>query len=119
MNYKDLIDEYEVDVDFPDASGIEHLEMLLTRNELAAIEQELTPAQRQRFKELLMTQRQVFETHIPAEQLLPLLKLPENFAGKMLEVRIRPIQKRIFRSLTLIHIDTKTFRFSREDANER
>ena len=25
MNYNDLLDEYEVDVDFPDASGIEHL----------------------------------------------------------------------------------------------
>ena len=48
MNYNDLIDEYAVDVDFPDVSGVEHLDMLLTRSELAAIEQELTPAQRQR-----------------------------------------------------------------------
>lgn len=48
MNYNDLIDDYEVDVDLPDVSGIEHLDMLLTRSELAAIEQELTPAQRQR-----------------------------------------------------------------------
>ena len=48
LNYEDVIHAYEVDVEFPDVSGVEHLDMLLTRSELAAIEQELTPAQRQR-----------------------------------------------------------------------
>ena len=35
MNYNNLIDDYEVDVDLPEVSGIEHLDMLLTRSELA------------------------------------------------------------------------------------
>ena len=64
-------------------------------------------------------QRQIFKAHISAEQLRPILQLPENFAGKMLEVSIRPMRKRTFRSLNLIRIDTKTFRFNREEANER
>jgi hypothetical protein len=41
-----LLENYRVDVDFPDVSGIEHLQMLKTRSELAKIEQELTPSER-------------------------------------------------------------------------
>ena len=48
MNYDKLIHAYEVDTEFPDVSGIEHLDMLLTRSEIAQIEPELTPEQRRR-----------------------------------------------------------------------
>lgn len=48
MKYDELIHEYEVDVEFPDVCGIEHLDMLLARSEIAAIEHELTDDQRQR-----------------------------------------------------------------------
>lgn len=48
MNYNELIHEYEVDVEFPDVSGIEHLDMLLARSEIAEIEHTLTNEQRQR-----------------------------------------------------------------------
>lgn len=48
MNYDELIHDYEVDVEFPDVSGIEHLDMLLARSEIAEIEHDLTEEQRQR-----------------------------------------------------------------------
>ncbi len=41
MNHKeinDLLTAYEVDVRFPDVSGMEHLDMLLNRSELARVE---------------------------------------------------------------------------------
>ena len=34
MSHKELIAAYEVDVQFPDVSGMEHLDMLMTRSEL-------------------------------------------------------------------------------------
>lgn len=42
MNYKKLIDAYETDVQFPEISGMEHLEMLMTRSEIARIEPHLS-----------------------------------------------------------------------------
>ena len=63
MKHNDLIHEYEVDVEFPDVSGIEHLDMFLTRSEIAAIEHELTEEQRQRLyhaDQLLIEQAQQF-----------------------------------------------------------
>lgn len=36
---------YEADVDFPDASGMEHLQMLMTRSELHRVGHLLTPEQ--------------------------------------------------------------------------
>ena len=39
---------YETDVDFPDVSGMEHLQMLLTRSELHRVEDQLTIEQRTR-----------------------------------------------------------------------
>ena len=35
MNYNELITAYETDVQFPDVSGMEHLDMLMTRSEIA------------------------------------------------------------------------------------
>lgn len=46
--YEDLVSSYEVDVRFPDVSGMEHLDMLLTRSRIAEVEAVLTPEQQQR-----------------------------------------------------------------------
>ena len=46
-----LIAAYETDVQFPDVSGMEHLEMLLARNDIARSEQQLTTEQRARLAE--------------------------------------------------------------------
>ena len=48
MNYKEMLSAYETDVQFPDVSGMEHLDMLLTRSELAKYEPHLTEEERQR-----------------------------------------------------------------------
>ncbi len=50
-NYDELIAAYEVDVRFPDVSGMEHLDMLLTRSEIARGEHHLTAEQRVRLAE--------------------------------------------------------------------
>lgn len=42
-----LLESYLTDVETPHVSGIEHLDMLQRRSELAQIEPELTPAERQ------------------------------------------------------------------------
>ncbi|MDE0077692.1 MAG: hypothetical protein OXO50_09240 [Caldilineaceae bacterium] len=39
---------YEADVDFPDVSGMEHLQMLMTRSELHRDQEQLTAEQRTR-----------------------------------------------------------------------
>jgi hypothetical protein len=46
-----LIAAYEVDVRFPDVSGMEHLEMLLTRSRIAQVEAHLTVEQHTRLSE--------------------------------------------------------------------
>lgn len=50
-NYDQLIAAYEVDVRFPDVSGMEHLDMLLARSEIARGEHHLTAEQRARLAE--------------------------------------------------------------------
>jgi hypothetical protein len=50
-NYDQLVAAYEVDVRFPDVSGIEHLEMLRTRSDIARGETHLTAEQRARLAE--------------------------------------------------------------------
>jgi hypothetical protein len=45
---EELVSAYEVDVDFPDVSGMEHLQMLMTRSELHELEMQLSAAQKQR-----------------------------------------------------------------------
>lgn len=47
-DYDDLIAAYEIDVRLPDVSGMEHLDMLLTRSRIAKVEAALTPEQQQR-----------------------------------------------------------------------
>lgn len=56
MNYNkinDLLNSYEVDVRFPEVSGMEHLDMLLVRSQLAQAEHsnELTTEQTRRLAE--------------------------------------------------------------------
>jgi hypothetical protein len=48
QDYEPLIFAYEVDVQYPDVSGMEHLDMLLTRSRLAEVEPKLTKEQRSR-----------------------------------------------------------------------
>jgi hypothetical protein len=63
MDYDKLISAYEVDVRFPDVSGMEHLEMLLTRSKIAEVETRLTVEQRARLSEadtLLLRQASAF-----------------------------------------------------------
>lgn len=48
MNYKDLLAAYEIDVQFSDVSGMEHLEMLMARSEIARHESHLSNEERQR-----------------------------------------------------------------------
>jgi len=50
-NYDQLVAAYEVDVRFPDVSGMEHLEMLRTHSDIARGETHLTAAQRARLAE--------------------------------------------------------------------
>jgi hypothetical protein len=62
-DYDELIAAYEVDVRFPDVSGMEHLDMLLTRSEIARGEAQLTSEQRTRLAEadkILLQQTQRF-----------------------------------------------------------
>jgi len=49
--YLDLISAYEVDVRFPDVSGLEHLDMLRMRSEIAGYEAKLTAEARVRLLE--------------------------------------------------------------------
>ena len=50
-NYDQLVAAYEVDVRFPDVSGMEHLEMLRTRSDIARGAPHLTAEQRARLAE--------------------------------------------------------------------
>lgn len=49
--YRELITAYEVDVRFPDVSGLEHLDMLRVRSEIANYEADLTAEERVRLLE--------------------------------------------------------------------
>jgi hypothetical protein len=65
-NYKELIATYEVDVQCPDVSGMEHLEMLMTRSEISRNELHLSGEERERIlnadKVLLENARQFYES---------------------------------------------------------
>ena len=47
-SYKELIAAYEADVQFPDVSGMEHLDMLMTRSEISRNELHLSGEERER-----------------------------------------------------------------------
>lgn len=48
MSLEERLYAYEVDVQFPDVSGMEHIEMFYNRSALANLEAELSPAQKLR-----------------------------------------------------------------------
>ncbi len=48
MNYRELIAAYEAEVQFPDVSGMEQLDMLITRSEIAKNESHLSEKERKR-----------------------------------------------------------------------
>ena len=63
MNYKDLLKAYEVDVQFSDVSGMEHLDMLMSRSKIAKHERHLSNEERQRLvnaDKLLRAQADLF-----------------------------------------------------------
>ncbi|MEJ5308230.1 MAG: hypothetical protein WHX52_00540 [Anaerolineae bacterium] len=65
MNYAELVTAYETDVQFPEVSGMEHLDMLMTRDEIARIEPHLSAALRERVlqadKQLMSRARQFYD----------------------------------------------------------
>lgn len=65
MNYDELVTAYETDVRFPEVSGMEHLDMLMTRSEIASIEPHLSAALRERVlqadKQLMSRARQFYD----------------------------------------------------------
>ncbi len=63
MSYKELIDAYEKDVQFPEVSGMEHLDMLMTRSDIAQHELHLSDEERKRVlnaDQLLLQQAKQF-----------------------------------------------------------
>lgn len=68
-----LLSQYEADVRFPDVSGMEHLDMLLTRSRIATTWQELTPEQQGRLsnadQRLLHNAEQFYQAIVSAADL--------------------------------------------------
>jgi len=67
MKYRELIAAYEIDVQFPDVSGMEQLDMLMTRSEIARNELHLSDEDRQRVlnaDQLLLRQAKQFSAAI-------------------------------------------------------
>ena len=58
MDYEKLIQAYEVEVEFSDVSGVEHLLMFIRRSTLAKAEAQLTPEQHHR---LLLADRRLLQ----------------------------------------------------------
>ena len=79
--YETLVAAYEVDVRFPDVSGMEHLDMLLTRSEIARGELWLTTEQRVRVAKadrMLLEQARSFYEAIQEIANLQLWRRDEN-----------------------------------------
>ena len=71
-----LLTHYCVDVQHPEVSGAEHLEMLKIRDQLSEVEATLSEAERQQLAEadrLLVTQAEVF-----SQELLKFLNLSQH-----------------------------------------
>ena len=81
QNSEEFVLAYEVDVQFPDVSGMEHLDMLLTRSRLVTLESDLTDDQRQRVAkadQLLFKQATQFYKSIDQIANLPSWRKEEN-----------------------------------------
>lgn len=67
----------------------------------------------------------MFRTVVKAQKRKLYLTLPENYAGKNLEVYVFPVETNMslkaddFKSFSAISYNTKGYRFNREEANER
>ena len=70
-----MLDAYEVDVEFPEVSGMEHLQMLMTRSELHQLEQELDPTQQQRLK--IADQKLLRQAHLFFAAIQRIADLPQ------------------------------------------
>ena len=67
MNLDKLIHAYESDIAYPEVSGMEHLEMLMTRSDIARYADHLSAAQRQRVRaadQCLLRHAETFFSHI-------------------------------------------------------
>ncbi len=65
MNPEERLYAYEVDVQFPDVSGMEHIEMFYNRSEIAKIEHEYSSEQKERLAKAdhtLLQDAQLFTT---------------------------------------------------------
>ncbi|MEZ4664507.1 MAG: hypothetical protein R2911_43800 [Caldilineaceae bacterium] len=62
MTNEERICAYDVDTDFLDISGMEYIEMLYNRSEIAKIEDELSPAQKGRLA--LADRRLIRDAHL-------------------------------------------------------
>ena len=66
MSYRELITAYETDVQFADVSGMEHLDMLMTRSEIAQNELHLSDEERKRVlkadRQLLQRAKQFYKS---------------------------------------------------------
>jgi hypothetical protein len=50
MNFSKILESYETDVQFPDVSGMEHLDTLMTRSEIAKYEPHFTGTEKERLR---------------------------------------------------------------------
>jgi hypothetical protein len=70
-----LLAAYEVDVDFPDVSGMEHLQMLMTRSQLHKFEAQLSGAQKRRL--LAADQKLLKQAHLFSQTIQLIANLAE------------------------------------------
>ena len=61
----------------------------------------------------------IYKKIVSGKELNHFFDIPESFFNKELEITIRPLDEKIFNSLSIIKIDTETFKFNRDEANER
>ena len=74
MSYKDLITAYKAGVQFPDVSAMEHMDMLMTRSEIASNELHLSDEERRRVlnaDRLLLQQAEQFYASIQDMPIYP------------------------------------------------
>ncbi len=84
MSYKELIDAYEKDVQFPEVSGMEHLDMLMARSDIAQNKVHLSDEERKRILKadhLLLQQAKQFYKSIQTVADLSSWRRDENVLG--------------------------------------
>lgn len=61
----------------------------------------------------------IYKKIMKGRELKNFFDIPEAFIGKELEITIKPVEEKTFQSLSIIQLDTKNFKFNRDEANER